>query len=124
LQLANFWQDVTVDWGKGRVYLPLEDLRRFKVAERQIAERRFSPEFADLMKFEVTRAREYFTMGLPLANRVDKRLGTDIGLFTRGGQEILKAIEEQDYDVLKARPAISRSRKLALVFSAAVRRLF
>jgi squalene synthase HpnC len=124
LQLANFWQDVTVDWQKGRVYLPLEDLRRFKVSEEQIADRRFTPEFRELMKYEVARARDLFDLGLPLANRVDKHLGTDIELFTRGGQEILKAIEKQDYDVLKSRPAISKSRKLALVLGAAVRRVF
>jgi squalene synthase HpnC len=124
LQLANFWQDVTVDWQKGRVYLPLEDLRRFNVTEQQIAERRFTQGFRELMKYEVARARDYFNLGLPLANRVDKQLGTDIELFTRGGQEILNAIEKQDYDVLKARPAISKSRKLSLVLGAAIRRLF
>jgi squalene synthase HpnC len=124
LQLANFWQDVTVDWQKGRVYLPLEDLRRFDVSERQIADRRFTPEFRELMKYEVARARDYFNLGLPLANRVDKQLGTDIELFTRGGQEILNAIEKHGYDVLKSRPAISKSRKIALVLAAAIRRLF
>lgn len=124
LQLANFWQDVTVDWQKGRVYLPLEDLRRFKVTEQQIAERRFTPEFRELMKYEVARARDYFNLGLPLANRVDKHLGTDIELFTRGGQEILNAIEKQGYDVLKSRPSISKSRKFSLVLGAALRRLF
>ena len=124
LQLANFWQDVTVDWQKGRVYLPLEDLRRFNVTERQIAERRFTNEFKELMKYEVGRARDLFNMGLPLAKLVDKRLGMDIELFTRGGQEILNAIERQGYDVLKSRPAISKSRKLGLVLSAAARRLF
>jgi len=124
LQLANFWQDVTVDWQKGRVYLPLEDLRRFKVTERQIAERRFSNEFKELMKYEVGRARDLFNMGLPLAGLVDKRLGMDIELFTRGGQEILNAIERQRYDVLKSRPAISKARKLTLVLGAAVGRLF
>jgi len=124
LQLANFWQDVTVDWQKGRVYLPLEDLRRFKVTEQQIAERRFNNEFRELMKYEVGRARDLFNMGLPLAKLVDKRLGMDIELFTRGGQEILNSIERQGYDVLKSRPAISKSRKLGLVLSAAVRRLF
>ncbi len=124
LQLANFWQDVTVDWQKGRVYLPLEDLLRFNVSEQQIAECRFTPEFRELMQYEVARARDYFNLGLPLANRVDKQLGTDIELFTRGGQEILNAIEKQDYDVLKSRPAISKSRKLSLVLGAAIRRLF
>lgn len=124
LQLANFWQDVTVDWQKGRVYLPLEDLRRFNVTEQQIAERRFTNEFKELMKYEVGRARDLFNMGLPLAKLVDKRLGIDIELFTRGGQEILNAIERQEYDVLKSRPSISKSRKLGLVLGAAVQRLF
>lgn len=124
LQLANFWQDVTVDWQKGRLYLPLEDLRRFKATEQQIADRQFTPQFAELMRYEVGRARDLFNLGLPLANRMDKQLGIDIELFTRGGQEILKAIEQQGYDVLKARPAISKSRKLALVMGAAARRLF
>jgi squalene synthase HpnC len=124
LQLANFWQDVTVDWRKGRVYLPLEDLRRFRVTEQQIADRIFTHEFAELMKYEVARARDLFNLGLPLANRVDKQLGTDIELFTRGGQEILNAIEKQGYDVLKSRPSISKSRKWALVLGAAVRRFF
>jgi len=124
LQLANFWQDVTVDWQKGRVYLPLEDLRRFGATEQQIAERRFTSQFHDLMRFEVARARDYFNLGLPLASRVDKHLAIDIELFTRGGQEILNAIESQGYNVLKSRPAISKSRKLALVLGAALRRIF
>lgn len=123
LQLANFWQDVTVDYAKGRIYLPLEDLRKFSVSEEQIAARAFGAEFRELMKFEVARARDWFALGLPLASKVDKHLATDIELFTRGGQEILKAIERKDYNVLRSRPVISKSRKLALVLGAAVRRL-
>jgi len=123
LQLANFWQDVNVDWGKGRIYLPLEDMRRFGVSEREIAERRPTPEFLRLMKFEVERAREWFERGLPLAGRVDGELATDIELFTRGGQEILSAIERQGFDVLRQRPVISKRRKLWLVARAAGKRL-
>ena len=119
LQLANFWQDVSVDWAKGRIYVPLEDMRRFGVSEREIAERRPTPEFLKLMKFEVERAREWFERGLPLAGRVDRELATDIELFSRGGQEILSAIERQGYDVLRQRPAISKPRKLWLVARAA-----
>jgi squalene synthase HpnC len=119
LQLANFWQDVSVDFGKGRIYLPLEDLRRFGVAESDIAERRATPGFIELMKFEVERAREWFRQGLPLVRKVSRDLAIDIELFSRGGLEILNAIEAQGYDVLKARPALSRSRKLALVARAA-----
>jgi squalene synthase HpnC len=115
LQLANFWQDVTVDYAKGRIYLPLEDLRRFGVAEEEIATRRATPAFLDLMRFEVARARHWFAQGLPLAGKVDRELALDIELFTRGGQEILRAIERQGYDVLRRRPAISKPRKLWLV---------
>ena len=123
LQLANFWQDVAVDYGKGRIYLPLESLAKFGVSESDIAERRATPQFRELMKFEVTRAREWFAMGLPLAAKVDKHLAIDIELFSRGGLEILKAIERQDYDVLTHRPAISKPRKLWLVGRAALGKL-
>jgi len=123
LQLANFWQDVSVDWQKGRIYLPLEDMRRFGVSEREIAERHPTPEFLRLIKFEVERAREWFERGLPLVGRVDRDLATDIELFSRGGQEILSAIEQQGYDVLRQRPAISKPRKLWLVARAAAKRL-
>ena len=124
LQLANFWQDIWPDFGKGRIYLPLEDLETFGVTETDIAERRATPKFIELMKFEVARAREWFERGLPLAGKVDKDLAIDIELFTRGGQEILNAIERQGYDVLNSRPSISRSRKLMLVARAAARKVF
>jgi squalene synthase HpnC len=119
LQLANFWQDVRFDWDKGRVYLPLESLRQFGASEDDIAQRRCTPQFRELMKFEVQRAREWFARGLPLIKRVDRELAIDLDLFTRGGQEILNAIERQGYDVLARRPAISKPRKLWLVMRAA-----
>jgi squalene synthase HpnC len=123
LQLANFWQDIAVDYAKGRIYLPLEDLRRFGVSEEVIASRRATPQFKEMMRFEVERARDWFARGLPLASQVDRRLGTDLELFTRGGQEILNSIARQGCDVLRRRPVISRSRKLWLVARAALRRL-
>jgi len=123
LQLANFWQDVHRDWLKGRIYLPLEDLRKYKVSEDDIAQPRATPGFLEMMKFEVRRAREWFERGLPLAGMVDRELATDIELFTRGGQEILNAIERQGYDVLKQRPVISKPRKLSLVLKAGMRKL-
>ncbi len=123
LQLANFWQDVVPDFGKGRVYLPLEDLLRFGVTEQDIVDRRFTPQFRRLMEFEVQRAREWFARGLPLARIVDRELAVDIELFTRGGQEILNCIERQGYDVLRRRPAIAKTRKLLLVVRAALGKL-
>ena len=120
LQLANFWQDVAVDYQKGRIYLPLEDLRRFGVTGVDIEQRRATPQFIEMMRFEVERAREWFERGLPLVKKVDRELAIDIELFSRGGREILNAIERQGYDVLRQRPVISKRRKLLLVARAAI----
>jgi squalene synthase HpnC len=119
LQLANFWQDVSDDYAKGRIYLPLEDLRRFGVSEEDIAAQRNTSAFCDMLRFEVERARDWFERGLPLIKMVDRELAIDLELFSRGGQEILNAIEGQGYNVLGRRPIISKSRKLALVARAA-----
>ena len=123
LQLANFWQDVSVDYAKGRIYLPLESLRRFGVSEQDLAANRNPPAFCEMMRFEVARAREWFERGLTLVSKVEKELAIDLELFTRGGQEILNAIEKQGYAVLGRRPAISKPRKLALVARAALGKL-
>jgi squalene synthase HpnC len=123
LQLANFWQDVSVDYEKGRIYLPIEDLRRFNVSQREIADNQNTPAFCAMMKFEVERARDWFRQGLPLIAKVDRELALDLDLFSRGGQEILNAIEKQNYAVLGNRPAISKFRKLALVARAALSKL-
>lgn len=118
LQLANFWQDVRQDYARERIYFPLEDMRRFGVDEAMIAEARFTPEFHELMRYEVEYARNMMHEGLPLIGMVDRELAIDLDLFSRGGLEILRAIEEQNYDVLKARPAISKPRKAALLIRA------
>src|SRR5436853_439924 len=123
LQLANFWQDVSVDYFKGRIYLPLEDMRRFGVNEHDIASGNNTAAFCDMMKFEVERASDWFRRGLPLIRKVDRELAVDLELFTRGGQEILNAIERQNFAVLGRRPSISKGRKLALVARAALGKL-
>ena len=76
-----------------------------------------------MMKFEVERARDWFHQGLPLIKEVDRELAVDLDLFSRGGLEILNAIEKQNYAVLGNRPAISKPRKLALVARAAIAKL-
>jgi len=123
LQLANFCQDVSVDFAKGRIYLPLDDLRNYSVTEEDMAEKRNTPTFREMMRFEVQRARDWFRQGLPLAGKVGLGLAVDIELFTRGGEEILNAIERQGFAVLGRRPVISKPRKLALVVRAALGKL-
>jgi squalene synthase HpnC len=124
LQLANFWQDVRVDWTKDRVYLPQADMRRFGVSDQTIADGRVTPEFRELLRYEVDGTRAMFAEGLPLIGRVSRELALDLDLFSRGGLEILRAIERQDYDVLRARPAISKGTKLQLALRALSGKMF
>ncbi|MGB6694855.1 MAG: squalene synthase HpnC, partial [Terracidiphilus sp.] len=118
LQLANFWQDVRIDFEKDRVYLPQEDMRRYGVNDETIARGVATPEFRSLMRYEVDYARSLFEQGLPLISRVNRELALDLDLFSRGGLEILRAIERRNYDVLSARPAVSKTTKLALALRA------
>ena len=118
LQLANFWQDVRVDWKKDRVYLPQNDMRKFGVSDETIAAGVATKEFRALLKFEVEYARTLFEQGLPLIGKVNRDLALDLDLFSRGGLEILRAVERCDYDVLSARPAISKRTKLGLALRA------
>ena len=118
LQLANFWQDVRVDWEKDRVYFPQQDMRRFGVSDETIAAAVPTAEFRALLRHEVDYTRHMFEQGLPLIGRVQRDLALDLDLFSRGGLEILRAIEHRGYDVLTARPAIRKSTKIQLALRA------
>jgi len=124
LQLANFWQDVTVDWKKDRVYLPLDLLEKHGYAVEGIGARRFNDGFRAAMKEAVEVARGLFLEGLPLADRVDRRLAIDLELFSRGGLKVLEKIERQDYNVLAGRPAVSKMERAGLLLGALTRRAF
>ncbi len=115
LQLANFWQDVTVDWEKGRLYIPLEVLGRHGASVDDIAARRMTPAFRAAMEELVALARRFFHEGLPLSQMVDRRLAVDLELFSRGGLKVLEKIEQQGYDVLARRPVISRLERVSLL---------
>ncbi len=123
LQLANFWQDVRQDYARGRIYLPQNDMEFFHVSERVISEGIATPEFRGLLRCEVEFARSLFEDGLPLIGMVNRDLALDLDLFSRGGLEILNAIEDVDYDVLTARPAISKGAKRKLAIRAVASKL-
>jgi squalene synthase HpnC len=118
LQLANFWQDVREDWDRGRVYLPQDAMAAAGVDESTIADRHATRAFRALMQQQVEYAREMFGRGGRLIGMVDRELAVDLDLFTRGGLEILRAIERRQYDVLSARPTISKRRKALLLLRA------
>ena len=115
LQLANFWQDVSLDLEKGRIYIPLEELAKHGLTEPDIVARRFDARYVALMKSLIMRTRELFDAGLPLAQRVDGGLRTDIELFSRGGMAILDAIEASGYNTLSHRPSLSKWTKVQLL---------
>jgi squalene synthase HpnC len=119
LQLANFWQDVSSDYHqRDRIYIPQDAMAKFGVTEATIAGNQATSEFRTLLKDQVAYAHSLFEAGLPLISMVDNELALDLDLFSRGGLEILRAIELRDYDVLSARPAISRTTKIALALRA------
>jgi squalene synthase HpnC len=123
LQLANFWQDVREDWVRGRVYLPQKDMEFYRVSDAIIGEGIATPEFRALMHCEVNYARDLFEQGLPLIGMVNRDLALDLDLFSRGGLEVLRAIERRGFDVLSARPAISKATKASLALRAATAKL-
>ena len=124
LQLANFWQDVRRDYDIGRIYMPLEAMARHGYSEADLAVHRCNPNFVALLRHLVDRTWELFRQGLPLVARLDWRLAADIELFSRGGMEILRLIERQNYDVLSRRPRLGKPQMLMLGASVLAGRLW
>lgn len=108
LQLANFWQDVSVDLGKDRIYIPQTDLRRFGVTEEDLFAGRCTPNFRNCLRYQSERTWELFIKGDPLSNRLRRPLSWEIRLTWLGGTKILRKIEHQNYDTLTRRPIVSK----------------
>jgi len=106
LQLINFCQDAAIDWQKGRIYLPQEDLERFGVTAAHLAEARVDAAWCALMRFEVARARTMMLSGASLAVRLPGRIGWELRLVVQGGLRILDAIEAAGFDVFRQRPVL------------------
>jgi squalene synthase HpnC len=124
LQLANFWQDITVDFEKDRVYLPLDLFAKHGYTVEDLGARRFNPAFQAVMREAVDVARKRFLEGLPLVKTVNRRLALDLELFSRGGMRVLEKIEQQNYNVLAARPSVSKTDRISLVAHALLRAAF
>jgi squalene synthase HpnC len=115
LQLANFWQDVTVDMAKDRVYLPLALLRKHDYTVEELFARRYNERFESVMREAVDVAQDLFDKGFPLIGTVDRRLALDLELFSSGGLRVLRKIRERNYNVLTARPTISKWERAAIL---------
>lgn len=114
LQLANFWQDVSRDLDKGRIYIPIDALERHGLQARDVEARAFDSRYAALMRELIARTRELFAQGWPLAATLNSRLRLDIELFSRGGLAVLDAIESMGYNTLAKRPSIGGAKRVFL----------
>ena len=106
LQLINFWQDVDIDFAKGRIYLPQDEMARHGVSERHIAEQRCDAAWISLMKFQTERSRQLILSGQPLGRSLPGRIGLEIRATIQGGLRILEKIERANYDVFRRRPVL------------------
>ena len=115
LQLANFWQDVSVDLDKGRIYLPLEDLARCGVSEETLRRRQLTDGVRALAAFQVERTWGFFEQGAPLPSSVTRRLGWELRCVWWGGTRILERIAANGYDISR-RPTLTTGDKLRILW--------
>lgn len=116
LQLINFWQDVAIDYAKDRIYLPLDDMRRFGVSEAQLTQASADHAFRALMRHQVERTRRLLHGGAALGQRLRGRIGLEIRMVIAGGDTILQKLIAADYDVFRHRPVL-RSRDWLSMFA-------
>lgn len=119
LQLINHWQDIAVDWAKGRVYLPQDDLARFGIAEEAIAAGDTGGRWEEMVRFQGQRARAMMRSGAPLGSRLPGRLGLEIRAICAGGLRILDKIDAAGGDVFRHRPVLKRGDWPGILWKAA-----
>jgi len=127
LQLANFWQDVSRDLEKGRIYIPLDALRKHGLEFANIEAGRFASDdvaqrYTQLMRDLIARTRALFAEGYPLAASISRDLRVDIEMFSRGGMAVLDAIEAIGYNTLEHRPSIGKGKQARLLVRALIGR--
>jgi squalene synthase HpnC len=106
LQLINFLQDIDVDYRKGRIYLPADEMNRYGITEDQIARKDCSGRWLEFMRFQVARARGLLNAGAPLGRALPGRIGLELRTIVQGGDRILTKIAAVDYDVYRHRPVL------------------
>jgi squalene synthase HpnC len=122
LQLINFLQDVAVDWQKNRIYLPQDDMAKFGISERQIAEGRCDALWQQFMKGQIERARRMLQAGAPLGLALKGRIGFEMRMIILGGERILMQLHESRGDMFKQRPKLGWKDWLNMLWRAAYTR--
>jgi squalene synthase HpnC len=118
LQLANFWQDIAIDFSRDRIYLPQDDMARFGYTLDDLRAQRATGAWREMMALEIRRTREFFERGRNLPEEVQPKLRTQLRLTWLGGAEILNRIESASYDIFRRRPSLGKWDFLKLYFRA------
>jgi squalene synthase HpnC len=108
LQLINFLQDIAVDLGKNRIYLPLDEMQQFGVEEGRLLSRDATGPWWPLIEFQLERTQKMLLEGAPLARVLPGRIGLEIRMIVMGGDRILKKIRDSRGDVFSHRPVLTK----------------
>ena len=116
LQLTNFYQDVSIDIQKNRIYIPNNELQNFSITENMFLLKEINVNFINLMQFQIERAEKLFNDGSYLLIKLPWRLKRQIAWTIKGGEAILKKIRNNNFDVLNNRPTLSKKDFIKLLF--------
>ena len=106
LQIINFLQDIAIDYQKGRIYLPQDELAQYGITEQQLARGGTSSLWWPFMQFQIERTRKLLQAGAPLGTQLRGRIGLELRLIIMGGERILKKLHGAQGDVFNARPVL------------------
>ena len=106
LQLVNFWQDLSVDISRGRIYLPMENWATHGVTQAQLLSRQVNPATTSLVSASVRWAVALMEQGAPLVKKVPGRAGWELRLVVLGGLRIAEKIKQLDFATLRQRPTL------------------
>lgn len=118
LQLINFLQDVAIDHAKGRIYLPQDELEKYRITEAQIARGDASGTWWPFMRTQIERARKLLQAGAPLGRTLKGRIGLELRLIVAGGDTILRKLYDVQGDMFHRRPTLKTVDWLRMAYRA------
>lgn len=114
LQITNFIQDTKIDFNKGRIYFPIDEMGKFGVDEKMFEMNKISFNLKKLIEFSVNRTQSMFDEGKPLLEFLSGRFKHEIAWTVKGGEEILNKIRGADFDIFTKRPVLTKTDYLKL----------
>lgn len=109
LQIINFLQDVAIDYKKNRIYFPLDEMRKYKIDEQQIANAETTGTWGLFMEFNIYRARRLLQSGAPLGLVLKGRIGIEMRTIIAGGERILQKLHKSRGDMFNQRPVLKKT---------------